>query len=74
MSPKAKRLTAKEIIKTLLQNDFKEVSQTGSHIKFFSPVTKRTVIVPFHQGKILPIGTLKAIEKQSGLDLAQIDK
>jgi predicted RNA binding protein YcfA (HicA-like mRNA interferase family) len=69
MSPKAKRLTAKEIIKILLQQGFEEISQTGSHIKFFNSITKRTVIVPFHQGKDLPIGTLKAIEKQSGLDL-----
>lgn len=69
MSPKAKRLTAKEVIKILLQEGFQEISQTGSHIKFFNLSTKRTAIVPFHQGKTLPIGTLKAIEKQSGLDL-----
>jgi predicted RNA binding protein YcfA (HicA-like mRNA interferase family) len=69
MSPKAKRLSAKEVIKILLKQGFEEVCQTGSHIKFFNPLTKRTVIVPFHQGNNLPIGTLKAIEKQSGLDL-----
>ncbi len=69
MSPRAKRLTAKEIIKILLQLGFQEISQTGSHIKFFNLNTKRTAIVPFHQGKVLPIGTLKAIEKQSGSDL-----
>jgi predicted RNA binding protein YcfA (HicA-like mRNA interferase family) len=67
MSPKAKRLTAKEVIKILLAHGFLEISQTGSHIKFFNPNTKKTAIVPCHQGAILPIGTLKAIEKQSGL-------
>lgn len=69
MSPKAKRLSAKEVIKILQAHNFREISQTGSHIKFFNPITKRTVIVPYHQGAILPIGTLKAIEKQSGLEL-----
>lgn len=67
MPPRAIRLTAKEVIKILLQQGFQEISQTGSHIKFFNLATKKTVIVPFHQGKDLPIGTLKAIEKQSGL-------
>jgi predicted RNA binding protein YcfA (HicA-like mRNA interferase family) len=67
MTPKAKRLTAKEIIKILLKYGFEEVSQAGSHIKFFNSETRKMVIVPFHQGKELPIGTLKAIEKQSGL-------
>ena len=70
MSPKAKRLSAKEVIKILLKQGFEEVSQTGSHIKFFNPLTKRTVIVPFHQGNNLPIGPLNALEKQSGLDLS----
>jgi predicted RNA binding protein YcfA (HicA-like mRNA interferase family) len=69
MSPKAKRLTAKDVIKILLAHDFLEVSQSGSHIKFFNPISRKTVIIPFHQGKILPIGTLKAIEKQSDLNL-----
>ncbi|MCX7069364.1 MAG: type II toxin-antitoxin system HicA family toxin [Methylococcales bacterium] len=68
MTPKAKRLTAKEIIRILLKHDFEEVSQTGSPIKFFNIKTRKTVIVPFYQVKELPIGTLKSIEKQSGLD------
>ncbi|MEI6744806.1 MAG: type II toxin-antitoxin system HicA family toxin [Methylococcaceae bacterium] len=70
MSPKARRLTGKEVIKILLQHDFQEVSQTGSHIKFFNLLTRKTVVVPLHQNKVLPIGTLKAIEKQSGLNLS----
>jgi predicted RNA binding protein YcfA (HicA-like mRNA interferase family) len=37
-------------------------------LSFFNIKTRKTVIVPFHQGKELPIGTLKAIEKQSELD------
>ena len=65
MSPKSPRLTAKEVIKQLKNNGFVEVKQTGSHLKLFNPDTKRTTIVPIHSSKIIPIGTLKSIEKQS---------
>ncbi len=65
--PKTPRLTAKEVIKQLKKFGFIEVSQTGSHLKLFNPETQRTAIVPIHQGKIIPIGTLKSIEKQSAV-------
>jgi predicted RNA binding protein YcfA (HicA-like mRNA interferase family) len=65
MSPKSPRLTAKEIIKQLKNFGFVEVTQTGSHLKLFNPDTKRSTVVPIHSSKIIPIGTLKAIEKQA---------
>jgi predicted RNA binding protein YcfA (HicA-like mRNA interferase family) len=67
MSSKSPRLTAKEIIKQLQDNGFVEISQSGSHKKLFNPETRRTAIVPFHQSKVLPIGTIKSIEKQAGI-------
>jgi predicted RNA binding protein YcfA (HicA-like mRNA interferase family) len=67
MSSRSPRLTAKEIVKQLKNGGFVEVSQTGSHLKLYNSETRRTAIVPIHQGKILPIGTMKAIEKQSGI-------
>jgi predicted RNA binding protein YcfA (HicA-like mRNA interferase family) len=67
MSSKSPRLTAKEIIKQLKDNGFVEISQSGSHKKLFHPETRRTAIVPFRQGKVIPIGTIKSIKKQSGI-------
>ena len=67
MSKRSPRLTAKEVIKQLTKFGFIEVSQTGSHLKLFNPETHRTAIVPIHKSKIIPIGTIKAIEKQSGI-------
>ncbi len=67
MSPKSPHLTAKEIIKQLKNNGFIEVKQTGSHLKLFNSETKRSTIVPIHSSKIIPLGTLKSIEKQSGI-------
>jgi predicted RNA binding protein YcfA (HicA-like mRNA interferase family) len=67
MSPKSPRLTAKEVIKKLKDFGFVEVKQTGSHLKLFNPQTRRSAVVPIHSSKIIPIGTLKAIEKQADI-------
>jgi predicted RNA binding protein YcfA (HicA-like mRNA interferase family) len=66
--PKSPRLTASQVIKQLKSAGFLEASQNGSHLKLFNPETQRTVIVAIHSSKIIPIGTLKAIEKQSGIN------
>jgi len=68
MSSHTPRLTAKQVIKQLKKAGFKEISQTGSHLKLFNQETRRTAIVPIHSSKIIPVGTLKAIEKQSDIE------
>ena len=65
---KSPRLTASQVVKRLKSEGFLEASQNGSHLKLFNPETQRTVIVPIHSSKIIPIGTLKAIEKQAGIN------
>jgi predicted RNA binding protein YcfA (HicA-like mRNA interferase family) len=67
MSPRSPRLTAKQVIKQLKNAGFLEINQTGSHLKLFNKETRRTAIVPIHSSKVIPLGTLKAIEKQSGI-------
>jgi predicted RNA binding protein YcfA (HicA-like mRNA interferase family) len=67
MASKTPRLTAKQVIKQLKDAGFVEVSQTGSHLKLFNTETRRTAIVPIHSQKNIPIGTLKAIEKQADI-------
>lgn len=67
MSPRTPRLTAKQVIKQLKKAGFREISQTGSHLKLFNQETQRTAIVPIHSSKVIPIGTLKAIEKQGDI-------
>jgi predicted RNA binding protein YcfA (HicA-like mRNA interferase family) len=68
MSPKKKRLKAKQVVKILQANGFVVVDQEGSHVKLFNPGTRKQTIVPYHQGKDLKIGLLCAIEKQSGVN------
>ena len=62
-----KRLSAKEIEKILVAAGFVLVSQKGSHKKWRHPGNGRQVIVPYHGGKDLPIGTTMSIIKGSGL-------
>ncbi len=61
----AKLLSSKEIIKVLLDNEFYFISQKGSHRKYRK--LDRVVIVPYPK-KEIPIGTLKSIIRQSGLN------
>ena len=67
MSSKSPRLTAKEAIRQLKAAGFMEVNQSGSHLKLFNQQTRRTAIVPIHSSKVIPVGTLKAIEKQADI-------
>ncbi len=60
-------MNAKEIIKILNENGFIKKSQKGSHEKYIKD--DKTVIVPIHGKKDVPIGTIKSIEIQSGIKL-----
>lgn len=60
------KVTSKEVEKVLKRNGFKMVRQTGSHRIFLKD--DKTVVVPCHGNKDVPIGTLKSIERQSGIN------
>lgn len=60
-------MTAREMVKFLKKNGFKEVSQRGSHLKLHNSKTNITTIVPMHNGD-LPKGTEQAILKEAGLN------
>lgn len=57
-----------EVIKRITKAGWVEVRQTGSHKQFRHPTKPGTVTVP-HPKADLGIGTLKSIEKQSGVQL-----
>jgi len=67
MAQKLPRLKADEIIRILQRHGFILISKRGSHQKWRHPVTAKQVIVPFHKGKQLPLGTLKSIIEGSGI-------
>lgn len=57
-----------EIIRRLKTDGWHEVNQVGSHKQFKHPTKPGRVTVP-HPVKDMKIGTLKSIERQSGLRL-----
>jgi predicted RNA binding protein YcfA (HicA-like mRNA interferase family) len=59
-------MNSREVIRRLKDAGWSEVAQAGSHKQFKHPVKPGRVTVPFPK-KDIPIGTLKSIEKQSGI-------
>ena len=62
-------LSARKIIKALSKVGFQQVSQRGSHIKLKRKEGERTWIVIVPNFNEIPIGTLRSIIRQSGLDI-----
>lgn len=59
---------SREIIRALEQDGWRLVRVTGSHHHFKHPAKPGITTVP-HPERDIPIGTLRSIERQSGLKL-----
>lgn len=59
---------SKEVIRALKEDGWVQVGHVGSHMQFKHPTKKGRVTVP-HPTKEFQTGTLKSIERQSGLRL-----
>ena len=61
-------MNSREILSVLQRDGWIQVAQKGSHVQFKHPAKQGRVTVP-HPMQDVPLGTLKSIEKQSGLKL-----
>jgi len=61
MSPRMRRMTAREVEAILQRYSFQMISQKGSHRKWRNPESGLYAIVPAHRGNTLPTGTLRNI-------------
>jgi len=61
-------MTSREVIAALKADGWTLDRVTGSHHIFRHPAKPGTVTVP-HPRKDIPIGTLKSIERQTGIKL-----
>ncbi len=59
-------MNSKDIIKELKKDGWYEVACKGSHLQFKHKTKAGRVTVP-HPKRDLPKGTIKSIEKQSGI-------
>ena len=66
---KLKNIKSKEVVKILQRYGFEVKRQTGTHVILRKD--KSTIVVPIHR-ETIPIGTLKSIEKQSGINFREI--
>ena len=61
MGDRIRRMNAKQVEKILKKYEFELISQKGSHKKWRNSKRNLQVTVPYHQGRDLPIGTLRNI-------------
>lgn len=61
-------MKSQDIITALKAHGWEQVAQKSSHIQFKHPTKPGRVTVP-HPKQNIPLGTLRSIEKQSGLKL-----
>jgi predicted RNA binding protein YcfA (HicA-like mRNA interferase family) len=59
-------MQSREIIDSLTADGRRKVAQKGSHVQFKHPTKPGRVTLP-HPKRCVPTGTLRSIEKQSGL-------
>ena len=62
--------SSREVLAKLTADGWVEVGRKGSHVQLKHPTKPGRVTVP-HPVKDLPLGTLRAIEHQSGLKLTR---
>lgn len=64
-----KNIKSKEIIKILQKFGFEIKRQSGTHV--IMRKQNQSVVVPIHK-ETMPIGTLKSIERQSGIKFREL--
>ncbi|MGA8381766.1 MAG: type II toxin-antitoxin system HicA family toxin [Stellaceae bacterium] len=62
-------MTSTDVLRLLLAQGWYEVARKGSHVQLKHPARPGRVTVP-HPRKDLPIGTVKSIERQAGIQIA----
>ena len=71
--PKIVPLKPREVEKLLLLHGFMVNVSKSSHRQYFNPQTNSHTTVPFHS-KVIPIGTLRSIIRQSQLPVTLFRK
>jgi predicted RNA binding protein YcfA (HicA-like mRNA interferase family) len=61
-------MNSRSVIAALKADGWHEVAHKGSHVQFKHPTKPGRVTVP-HPERDIPLGTLRSIERQSGLKL-----
>jgi predicted RNA binding protein YcfA (HicA-like mRNA interferase family) len=71
MSEKLPRIEGREVGRALERAGFAVKRQKGSHVHLRRSSDQRRVTVPVHSGKTLPLGTLRGILRDAGVDVEE---
>ena len=69
MSPKLPRVGCRKLVRALKRAGFEEQRQRGSHLHLRRASDGRRVTVPVHQGRTVPVGTLRAILRDADISV-----
>jgi predicted RNA binding protein YcfA (HicA-like mRNA interferase family) len=69
---KLPRVTAREVESALRRAGFQFSHSRGSHRPYIKE--NKRVIIPFHDNRIIPLGTLRNILRQAGLSPEDFEK
>ena len=69
MSPKLPRIDCRQLIRALKRAGFEEQRQRGSHLHMRRASDGKRVTVPIHQGRTVPVGTLRAILRDADVSV-----
>ena len=66
---KVRNIKSREVVRILVRFGFEIKRQSGTHVILRK--NEKVVVVPVHK-ETMPIGTLKSIEKQSGVNFREL--
>ena len=69
MSDRLPRVDCQQLIRALKHAGFEEQRQRGSHLHLRRASDSRRVTVPVHKGRTVPLGTLRAILRDSDISI-----
>ena len=69
MSDKLPRVDCQDLIRALQRAGFVEQRQRGSHLHLRRESDGKRVTVPVHKGRVVPIGTLRAILRDASISI-----
>ena len=69
MNPKLPRIDCRHLVQVLKRAGFEEQRQRGSHVTRRRASDGRRVTVPVHEGRTVPLGTLRAILRDADISV-----
>jgi predicted RNA binding protein YcfA (HicA-like mRNA interferase family) len=69
MSDKLPRVDCQDLIRALKRAGYVEQRQRGSHLHLRRESDGKRVTVPVHKGRVVPIGTLRAVLRDANISI-----